>query len=101
MRIFLLHQALFIKGIDMQTKTVRKFWEFYKSAVLPPTASPIQVSECQLAFYGGATSILGEILRLGNEGLSEKKAVQGLQALLDEITEFKSLVLSKPRGSKI
>jgi hypothetical protein len=74
-------------------------WESYRRGVLSPKAPPIQVSECQIAFYGGASSVLAEVFRLGDLDVPEDEGVQKLQGLLDEVTAFKDLLGACAKGS--
>lgn len=86
---------------EIKKRVMSKFWEEYKTKVLPKTAPSIQVSECQMAFYGGATAIIGEILRFGEEKTPEDEAIQMMQDLLDEVEEFKTLITATPTGQTI
>lgn len=81
--------------------SIHKFWEIYRTRVMSPKAPPIQIHECQLAFYGGASAILGEMVRLGDEDVPINKSVQTMQDLLDEVAAFTTLILSTPKGQPI
>lgn len=79
--------------------TIGRLWESYRRKVLSPKATPVQVSECQIAFYGGAAAVVGEVLRLGGVDIPEDEGVQELQGLLDEVTAFKDLLGARTEGS--
>lgn len=82
----------------MQKRTIRGFWELYKTRALPKTAPQIQIYECRLAFYGGTTAILGEMIRIDDSDLSEAEALQTREDLLNEIKEFRVLLLTEQKG---
>ena len=85
----------------MEKSTIHDFWEAYRKIVLPPNASLLQVNECQMAFFGGATAALGVMLRIGEENISEVAAARKLQDLVDEAKEFKVLVEARASRYKI
>ena len=82
----------------MKIRSISQSWERYRKRVLPKTASPIQISECQMAFYGGASAVLGVVLRLGDAEVPEDVGVAGLESLGEELTAFAELVADREGG---
>ena len=79
----------------MQRGTIHDSWEAYRSLRFLKKTSPTTEYMCQLAFYEGATAILGEILRLTDGAFSKEEIKQKAHAFLDEVINFKILTLPK------
>ena len=72
-------------------RPIQKLWDDYKSKVLPANAPPVQVSECQYAFYAGA-SALWQIILSGLSIEGEEASPEDL-ALMEEIQkEFEDYI---------
>lgn len=74
---------------DKPIKTVFEQWKTYRHDVIPKDAHPIQVQECQLAFYGGAAyvyGILGSIADTDDE--DEESTVKLLEQLGHDLEAF-------------
>lgn len=72
---------------------VYNFWESYKTSIVPPKCSEIQLVETRRAFYAGfasAHSLL--IAALGAIQLDEEQLQQILDQIELELNQFKLLV---------
>jgi hypothetical protein len=67
-------------------------WERYRAKVMSPEAPFIQVHECQMAFYAGASAIVGEMIKLGDSAISVDKGAVKFQEYVDELKIFVSLL---------
>jgi len=74
----------------MRMRTIREKWESYLARVVPPGASPTQVTETRRAFYGGALSLLDIVRQLPAD---DDAGVAELQALYDECRAFHKQVV--------
>lgn len=62
---------------------IKEQWESYREEVMPKNAHPIQVSECQLAFYAGIAAMLSIVLY---GSLEDQEGVQGeLQEFVERV----------------
>ncbi len=48
--------------------SMQEAWHDYRTKVVPPTASPVQVIECRRAFYAGAGALMGEVCAMLSPG---------------------------------
>lgn len=77
-------------------KRVQEEFEGYRRAVMPTSASAIQVQECRRAFYAGAHALFQHIMR--NFETGEEPTDADLR-MMDEIdAELKAFALSVKRG---
>lgn len=68
---------------------VEREWLTYRSGVLPPDASSVQVRETRRAFYGGAIMILAALMgAVGTDDVSEMDGVVIMAEIHDEMTAF-------------
>ncbi len=72
----------------MKKTTIHQLWEYYRVKVLTLGASPIQVRECQQAFYAGIASIMGEMFKIGTPDFTEEEGEQIVQEYMDELTFY-------------
>lgn len=72
----------------MKKRTINRLWEYYRIKVLAPEAPPIQVHECQQAFYAGVASIVGEMVKMGDSSMAEDEGAQRFQEFIDELGNF-------------
>lgn len=72
-------------------RRLEEAWNSYVAQCIPPDAPPVQIDETRKAFYGGALSLLAEMLGGLSEGPDAEEAdvslVEDLQAELDEFGE--------------
>jgi hypothetical protein len=69
--------------------TIKDHWIDYRAQVIPSTASPVQLNECQLAFYGGAVSVLSIVVNLGDPTVTEEEAEATMDRLMQEVQAFR------------
>lgn len=68
--------------------TLQTAWNGFFEAVIPKTASVIQVEEMQKAFYGGAASALSIMQNIAFEDVSLDVGVDVLEKLIKECENF-------------
>jgi hypothetical protein len=69
--------------------SVKAGWESYQRMVLSPTAPDIQISECRLAFYAGATVLFYAIMASLDEGEEPTEAdLKRMDNINEEIENF-------------
>lgn len=74
--------------------TVSKRWKSYRDGVMNPAAPPLQVHECQLAFYAGSFAVLKIMFGMAKDpAMSLDEGAAALEALLQEVKEFAATVL--------
>lgn len=70
-----------------QMPTIAQKWDTFRTLVLPPNASRVQVTEMRRAFYCG----FQESMRILTEGvgqLPDEEGLAAIAALLDEANAF-------------
>lgn len=73
----------------MRTETVAESFATYRAQVLPPDAPPIQVTECQRAFYAGAYFLLLNLAyNIGDDSTPEEQGIEELEKLKAECEAF-------------
>lgn len=73
----------------MRLETVAESFATYRARVLPPDAPPIQVEECQRAFYAGTYFMLMNLAyNIGDDSTSEEQGVVELEKLKAECETF-------------
>jgi len=72
----------------MTTGPLAKEWRSYRATIIPSGAQPIQIEECQRAFYAGALASFSVCTHTGEDSVSEADGVRILGALADELREY-------------
>lgn len=72
----------------MEHKLIEAQWQQYRERVVHSNAPDVQVSECKLAFYGGASALLGSLKLLAATGVSDEEASKVINDMQDEIVAF-------------
>jgi hypothetical protein len=73
----------------MRLQTDAESFATYRARVLPPDAPPIQVTECQRAFYAGVYFCLMNLAyNIGDESTSEEQGIVELEKLKAECERF-------------
>jgi hypothetical protein len=67
-------------------------WERYRAKIMSPKAPLVQVHECQMAFYAGASAIVGEMIKLGDSAISLDEGAVKFQEYIDELKVFVNLL---------
>lgn len=67
---------------------IKDAWESYRDSVMPKDAGPVQLQECQRAFFAGAYSHNLITTGIGSPGVTEKRAMEILDAVQRECREF-------------
>jgi hypothetical protein len=74
---------------DIQQLTVAAIWANFREAVVPKEASETQVSEMQVAFYAGVTSILTVMRKIGeNDQIDEETGARLMFGLEREVQRY-------------
>lgn len=86
-----------------QGKLIEAGWVGYRLMVLSPTAPPVQLDECRMAFMAGAQHLFSSIMNILDPGLEETEADLHKMDLIDKelkafLAEFE-LKAAKTRGS--
>jgi hypothetical protein len=82
-------------------KVVGELWEHYRQAVIRWDAPPGQVTECELAFYAGAASLMTLFRKIGgDEELDEAAGVRALGLIEDELRMFAESVRDEGAGGE-
>lgn len=70
-------------------KIIATLWDSYRKEVLPVDASSTQISECRMAFYGGATALFGSLFQLldQTEGVTDTD-VHVMESISRELSSF-------------
>lgn len=72
----------------MKQKVIEAAWLDYRAKVVPPGASPVQVSETRKAFYSGAGTLIESLMKVlgpgGDATESDLLIMNGIQEELDE-----------------
>lgn len=71
---------------------ISQHWERYRAKAMSPKAPPIQAHECQMAFYAGASAIVGEMIKLGDSAISVDEGAVKFQGYVDELKVFVGLL---------
>lgn len=79
------------------TNTIAAQWESFQALAMPATAPSIQRLEMRLAFYAGATALLGITQRIGEKDISDSAGVALLQSLHEEAEAFAISLLKGAR----
>jgi len=70
--------------------TIAEQWETYRRDVLPANAPPVQVRECRIAFYGGATALYMSIMAALDPGKEPTEGDLKYMAAIDaELKAFR------------
>ena len=73
----------------MRLETVAESFATYRALVLPPDAPPVQVLECQRAFYAGVYFCLLNLMHnIGDESTDEEQGILELEKLKAECEAF-------------
>jgi hypothetical protein len=59
-------------------------WQDYKTKVLPPNCSHIQLQETRRAFYAGVVATLNIMSRVSSDDWSEEEGAMALEVLTQE-----------------
>jgi hypothetical protein len=73
---------------QLEMKTIKQAWLDYQKKVLPKDAPPIQVRECQTAFYAGALVAKQKIISISEEDVSEEVGAMMMIDVHNEINNF-------------
>lgn len=77
----------------MTDMTIQAMWVSYMDEVIPKGASPVQIQECKRAFVAGAKAVLGIVVAIGEDDVSEEQGVEILEGLQGECRAFVADVL--------
>lgn len=66
-----------------KSRAIENGWKSYRRDVMPANAIPVQVSECQMAFYAGAMVAHAAITKDISDRLGTPEDVHELSILLD------------------
>lgn len=73
----------------MRLETVAESFASYRDKVMPRDAPPVQVIECQRAFYAGVyTCLMNMAYNIGDESTSEEQGIVELEKLQAECLAF-------------
>jgi hypothetical protein len=73
----------------METKMMEAMWQLYRKRVIPLAATPEQLKQLKMAFYGGASSIFEGILRiLTPEAEPTETDIRNMDLLHQELVQF-------------
>ena len=76
-------------GLFTDQPSIAAGWESYRRLVVPSTVSQVQVDECKLAFYAGATVLFYSILKSLDEGDEPTEGdLQKMDDIHEEIERF-------------
>lgn len=68
---------------------IESAWLLYAKCVLPADAPDIQRRECRMAFYGGAASLLGNLLATLSPGQDVTDAdIEEIASIRTELDQF-------------
>ena len=67
-------------------------WERYRAKAMSLEAPPIQVHECQMAFYAGASAIVEKMIKLGDSAIPVDEGAAKFQELIDELKSFAGML---------
>lgn len=68
--------------------TIAQEWELFAKMVVPPGATPTQISETKKAFYAGYTAAILTVLESFRSGTTPEEAGAALVARMVEAQEF-------------
>lgn len=71
---------------DHTSNRVGQKFTLYRTAIIPATAPPVQITECSLAFHAGAEAMF-DIMNEVDMELGEDGAVVELRAIKNELWE--------------
>ena len=78
-----------IRGLSEMGRLIEGGWLAYRLKVVPVDAPEVQVRECRLAFYAGATHLFYGILAAMDPGLEDTEADLNKMSLIDmELRSF-------------
>lgn len=63
-------------------------WRDYRTKVLPPNCSRIQLQETRRAFYAGAIAMLSIMQKLAGDDWTEEEGAIALEKLIQEGADF-------------
>ena len=69
-------------------KTLSQELAIYKKLVIPGDAGPVQIIECQRAFYAGALALNNIYLESLTENVSEAQAVMNIEQAQKDLANF-------------
>ena len=73
----------------MAKMNVSQSWEQYKIEILDAVgAPPLQINECQQAFYAGAMVAMMAVLEIGETGMTENEGIARLEKLKNELIAY-------------
>jgi hypothetical protein len=82
---------------EVKVETVAESFASYRAAVIPATASEVQVEECRRAFYAGAYFLLMNVAyHIGDASTSEDEGVAALERLQAELETFAATQTAQP-----
>lgn len=80
------------KGIKMDSETFEKHFKHFRELTIHKDACDDQVNDMKTAFYAGAITFLGELLKSTDESENDKVVFKKLDDLSAELTKhFESL----------
>ncbi len=73
----------------MEVKRLETEWLSYRAEVIPNDAPPVQLAECQRAFYGGALSLFKVVMTMLDPGAEPTEAdLQKMTELQNELMAY-------------
>jgi hypothetical protein len=69
-------------------ETVDETWLTYMDQVIPRDAPQVQIQECKRAFYAGAAAMFYNSAAIGNDDVTEDRAVAHLEQVGAELKRF-------------
>ena len=77
----------------MKAPSINELWISYMDEVLPKDAPAVQIQESKRAFVAGARGVIGILLAIGDDSVSEEQGVDIIEALHQECRAFVKDVL--------
>lgn len=69
-------------------RSLADMWATYARDVIPPGTSKAAIQNNMFAFYGGASCVLDVLAAIGDEGVSDRAAVDAVNRLHHELWLF-------------
>jgi hypothetical protein len=69
-------------------KSISAAWASFEKVVVPPLASEDQRQDMRVAFYAGATTVLGTLGEIASDRVSEEDGMNQLGAMTREAHDF-------------
>lgn len=76
---------------------IQSEFDSYMREVIPVNAPAVQIVECKRAFFAGAHAVLSQVIKFGDEEVSENVGVEGLERMRQELLKFKDAVAAEVR----